>query len=118
MMNRFEHRARYIAAWYELDGEQLVSSCAEDFIFEDPAEPFPINRGGLIDYMHRWDARVTAKHADPQWKLEHEVRQDQDGILTDWEWWEVLDTGMQGMAIVLTSDQGVFLERITYFDQK
>ena len=39
--------------------------------------------------------------------------QDKDAILTDWEWWEVSGTSLQGAAVVLTSDAGVLLERIT-----
>jgi hypothetical protein len=37
--------------------------------------------------------------------------------LTDWEWWELIDSGLQGAALVLTGNAGVLLERITYFDR-
>ena len=45
------------------------------------------------------------------------MRQDHDNLLTEWEWWEVLGTGVQGSAVVVTGDDGVVLERITYFDR-
>jgi hypothetical protein len=47
--------------------------------------------------------------------LDHQVRQDSNGILTDWLWWHVSGTELAGAAVVLTSDEGVFVERIAYF---
>ena len=69
----------------------------------------------LPDYMLRWDKWTRSLGADNSWTLKNEVREDRDGILTDWEWWEVVGTSLSGSAVVTTSDQGVHLERITYF---
>jgi len=115
MANRFEHRATYIEGWYELDSAKLLASASDDFIFDDPAEPVPVTRAMLPDYMQRWDRKTRRAGSSNRWRLEDEVRQDRDGVLTDWEWWEVLDTGLKGMALIKTGDAGVFLERITYF---
>ena len=38
-------------------------------------------------------------------------------VLTDWEWWELKGSGLSGMAMVKTRDDGVFFERIAYFDR-
>ncbi len=62
--------------------------------------------------MKRWQDRA-GRHND--WILQDEVRQDKDGVLTDWEWWEAVGTDLRGMAVVKTGDEGVYLERITYF---
>ena len=115
MTNRFELRTIYIEGWYELDSSKLLAATTEDFVFEDPYEPVPVTRQMLPAYMNRWDQRTRAAGANNEWRLTDEVRQDKGGILTDWEWWEVLNTNMKGMAIVKTSDVGVFLEIITYF---
>ena len=112
MTRREELRARYIEGWYELDPEKLLSTTRADFVFDDPAEAAPVTRDGLVDYMHRWAARAGS---DPQWLITDAVRQDKDGIMTDWEWWEITGTGLSGSGLVKTSDEGVFLERITYF---
>lgn len=101
-----------------MDTGLLLAATATDFVFEDPAEPGPVTRAMLTDYMQRWDSRARAAGSDNQWILSHETRADNDGILTDWEWWEVIGTELQGAAVVLTNDSGVFLERITYFDRK
>ena len=117
MSKRVELRTRYMQAWYDMNIDQLLATTSEGFIFDDPAEPQPITRAMLETYMHRWDKKTRALGADNQWKLTHELRQDKDGVLTDWEWWEVLDTGLCGAAIVQTGDKGVLFERITYFDR-
>ena len=118
MTTRFELRTRYIEGWYELDADKLMSSTSQDFIFDDPAEPKPVSRELLPDYMIRWDKRTRSLGATNVWNLSDEVRQDSDGILTDWEWWELVGTDLRGMAIVKTRDDGVFFERITYFDRR
>jgi hypothetical protein len=112
MTKRAELRAMYIAGWYEKDAAKLEQSTRADFQFDDPAEPEPIARDGLAAYMARWDAHAGG-HND--WILQDEVRQDKDGILTDWMWWAVVGTELTGAAMVKTSDEGVFLERIAYF---
>ena len=38
---------------------------------------------------------------DPQWVITDAVRQDEDGILTDWEWWEITGTGLSGYGHLL-----------------
>ena len=117
MTTRFELRTRYIEGWYELDADKLISSTSYDFLFDDPAEPKPVNRESLPEYMIRWDKRTRLLGATNIWNLSDEVRQDSNGILTDWEWWELVATDLCGMAIVKTRDDGVFFERITYFDR-
>ena len=117
MTKRSEIRARYIQGWYSLNADLLLESIAPEFIFDDPAEPEPVTRSMLTEYMDRWDARTRALGSTNQWILTNEVREDKDGILTDWEWWELDGAGLQGTAIILTSDAGVVSERITYFDR-
>lgn len=115
--SRIDLRNRYMEGWYRLDIDLLLRSTAADFVFDDPAEPEPVTRDALPAYMRRWQERMRAAGGDNEWRLEHCSRQDRDGLLTDWEWWQVLGTGFQGAAVVLTGDTGVLLERITYFDR-
>jgi hypothetical protein len=114
---RIELRESYMQGWYQMDIEMLLASTAADFIFDDPAEPEAVTRAILPAYMQRWNRRTRALGGNNQWRLTHESRIDKNGILTDWEWWEVIDSGLQGAALVLTGNAGVFLERITYFDR-
>ena len=117
MTNRFKLRDAYIQAWYELDASALLATTSEDFIFDDPAEPEPITRRMLPEYMLRWDRRARAAGGKNLWILEDQVRQDCDNVLTDWEWWELTGTNLKGMGLVKTGESGVFLERITYFQR-
>ena len=115
MSKRIELRARYIEGWYELDAEKLLASTTQDFIFDDPLETQPVVRSDLAGYLARWNERAQAAGSTNQWQLSDEVRQDKDGVLTDWEWWELVGTDLRGSALIKTNDYGVFLERITYF---
>ena len=117
MSERAELRARYIQGWYDMNADELLATTAVDFFFEDPAEPAPVTRDMLPDYMCRWDKWTRALGSDNLWTLKNEVREDKDGILTDWEWWELKGTEICGTAVVLTSDEGVMSELITYFDR-
>ena len=117
MSKRAELRARYIQGWYDLNADELLATTTDEFIFDDPAEPAPVTRAMLADYMQRWDARTRALGSTNEWILSHELREDKNSILTDWEWWELVGADLCGTAIVQTSDQGVMLERITYFDR-
>ncbi len=116
MPKRVELRETYMRGWYELDADLLIESTAAEFFFDDPAEFGPVKRDGLAGYMLRWDQRTRALGANIRWSLSLESRQDKDGVLTDWEWWELNNSGLCGAAVVQTSDEGVLFERITYFD--
>lgn len=117
MSDRIAQRALYIEGWYELDSSKLFASTTQDFIFEDPAEATPVGRNSLAAYMLRWDKRTRLRGSTNVWTLSNEVRQDKDGVLIDWEWWELNNTTLCGMAFVKTRDEGVFVEKITYFDR-
>jgi hypothetical protein len=114
---RAEMRELYLKGWYQMDAGMLLSSTAQDFIFDDPAEPEPVTRDMLVGYMQRWDSRARAAGGNNQWQLTHKFRSDENGIMTDWEWWQLVGTDLQGAAVVLTGDKGVVLERISYFDR-
>ena len=114
---RIELRESYMQGWYQMDIDRLMASTAPDFIFDDPAEPEPVTRAHLAQYMLRWDARVRSLKGANEWRLTHESRVDANGLLTDWEWWQIVGIELQGAAVVITGNDGVMLERITYFDR-
>jgi hypothetical protein len=115
MIRREDRRAQHIAGWYEKDLAKLLGALAPGYQFDDPAEPRPVTRADLAGYTQRWDDRAQGKN---EWILEHEVRQDKDGIQTNWHWWQVIGTNLTGAAVVKTSDEGVFLERTAYLTRK
>lgn len=117
MSIRSEIRAGYMQGWYNLDADLLLETTSPEFIFDDPEEPEPVTRAMLVGYMHRWDARTRALGSNNHWILSNEVAEDKDGILTNWEWWELAGSGLHGAAVIQTSDEGVLFERITYFDR-
>ena len=100
MSKRVEFRQRYLQGWYRMDAELLLSSVAPDFVFDDPAEPEPVTRAMLCDYMQRWDSRMRAAGGHNQWALTQESRRHEDGLLIDWEWWQVVGSDLEGAAAV------------------
>ena len=118
MAKRHDLRQRYMEGWYEMDIEKLQSSVAPGFVFDDPVEPEPVTRDMLAGYMERWDRRTRAAGSTNEWLLTDHVRKDKDGVLTDWSEWALVGTALRGMELVKTTDEGVLLERITYFDRE
>ncbi len=47
MSKRAELRALYIEGWNKMDAEKLVSAVADDFLFDDPADPEPVTKVGV-----------------------------------------------------------------------
>ena len=117
MSRRIKLRERYIEGWYEMDADKILSSVTDDFIFDDPAESQPATKQTLLTYMASWQRRANAAGSTNQWILSDQLRGDNNGILTDWEWWEIVNTDLCGSALIKTNDKGVFLERITYFNR-
>lgn len=59
MSKRAEHRARYIEGWDSMDAGKLLASIADGFIFDDPADPRPVNKATLVAYMAVWPRRAA-----------------------------------------------------------
>lgn len=118
-MTKREHlRAQYIEGWYQMDETLLVASVTHDFIFDDPAEVEQVTKATLPRYMLSWDSRAKQAGSKDEWLITDWVREDKGGVLTDWESWQVVGTDLQGMAMVKTCDDGVFLERISYIPRR
>ena len=115
MSPRERHRARYIEGWNTMDGAKLLASVSDDFLFDDPADPAPISKAGLIAYMPVWPARAEALGARIAFEIVNKVVRDQDGRLLEWYWWTLAGTSVEGAAVIETSDSGVVSERLSYF---
>lgn len=115
MLKRVRHRARYIDGWNDMNAEELLASVTDDFRFDDPADPAPITKAMLADYMPVWPARAAALGAAFAFEMRDKVVQDQDGVLTEWYWWRLIGTEVEGAAVIRTCDDGVLSERLTYF---
>lgn len=108
-------RARYIEGWNSMDADLLLSTVTDDFYFDDPADPAPITKAGLADYMPHWPAKTKALGATFDFDMTDRSVLDRDGILLEWYWWKLIGTEVEGTAVIRTSDQGVESERLTYF---
>ena len=115
MSKRARLRAQYIEGWETMDAEKLVSSVAESFEFDDPAEPEPVTKASLVDFMTRWPAKAQALGGRFAFDIVVKVVQDRDGVLLEWYWWRLAGTDVEGAAAIKTTDEGVLFERLAYF---
>ncbi len=98
-----------------MDAEKLLSSTTEDFVFDDPADPVPITKANLVRYMPVWPERAKALGGTFEFDITDKVVQDEAGVLLEWYWWRLAGIDVIGSAVIKTSDEGVFSERITYY---
>jgi len=98
-----------------MDAGKLLASVADGFVFDDPAEPAPVTKSMLADYMPRWPAKAGALGAGFVFDIVDKVVQDRDGVLLEWYWWRLAGTGVEGSAVIKTTDAGVLSERLTYY---
>ena len=115
MSEREQRRARYIDAWYAMDGDGLLANTTDDFVFDDPTEPAPITKNGLVAYMPVWPERLAKMGGSFIFDITDKVIQDKDGMLTEWYWWKLVGVPVVGSALIKTIDAGVQYEGITYY---
>lgn len=115
MSKRSRLRAQYIEGWETMDADKLVSAVAEGFEFDDPAEPEPVTKSGLVDYMPRWPAKAQALGAAFAFDIVDKVVRDEDSVLLEWYWWRLAGTDVEGAAVIKTTDEGVVFERLAYY---
>lgn len=115
MSKRARLRAQYIEGWETMDAEKLVSAVAEGFEFDDPTEPEPVTKAGLVDYMPKWPAKAQELGATFAFEIVDKVVRDEDGVLLEWYWWRLAGTDVEGAAVIKTTDEGVVFERLAYY---
>ena len=115
MSRRAQLRALYIEGWETMDAEKLVSAVADGFEFDDPADPEPVTKAMLVDYMPRWPEKAESLGGEFAFDIIDKVVQDEDGVLLEWYWWRLAGTDVEGAAVIKTTDEGVVSERLTYY---
>lgn len=113
MADRFERLNDYLGSWSE--PHRLVSALADDFVLDDPAEPFPITKATFADWMARRERNMRAIGGTGRVEAFDAVEYDHDGILLRWSWWHFVGTNVEGASIVKVTDRGVAHHRIAYF---
>ena len=112
---RARHRARYIDGWNTMDAGKLLASVTEDFVFDDPADRAPVTKATLADYLPVWPEKAGTLGAAFEFDIIDKVVEDRNGFLTEWYWWRLAGTDVEGSAVIRTSDEGVISERLTYY---
>ena len=115
MSDRAKNRRDYEEGWDTWNAELLISTLAEDFVFDDPAMPEPVTKANMLDYMMGWRDRVKQLGGTGEIESTERVTIDEDGAIVAWNWWSFVGTKYEGSAVTRTTDDGVQYERITYY---
>ena len=91
------------------------AASGDDFLFDDPDDPAPVTKAELAAYMPRWHEKAAALGGRFEFEETDKVVQDKDGVLLEWYWWKLAGTGVEGSAVIKTTDEGVVYERLTYY---
>ena len=117
MSIRAEKEIDYDKGWDNWDAELLLSSLADDFVFDDPAMPEPVNRANIVVYMMSWQDRVKSLGGTGEIENRNRVSIDRDGVIFSWYWWSFPGTKYEGAAVQKITDEGVHYERIAYYPE-
>ena len=98
-----------------MDAGKVLTSVTDDFLFDDPADPGPVTKAMLVDYMPRWPEKAGALGAAFEFDIIDKVVRDEGGVLLEWYWWRLTGTAVEGSAVIKTRDDGVMSERLTYY---
>ena len=98
-----------------MDAAKILASVTGDFVFDDPAEPEPVTKAAIVEYMPVWPKKAEALGTAFKFDIIDKVVQDKDGVLLEWYWWWLAGTEVEGSAVIKTSDDGVISERLTYY---
>jgi hypothetical protein len=98
-----------------MDAEKLVSAVTDSFEFDDPADPEPITKANLVNYMPVWPEKARVLGGSFHFEIIDKVVQDKDGVLLEWYWWKLTGTDVEGAAVIKTIDEGVVYERLSYY---
>lgn len=115
MSDRTKNRRDYEEGWDTWNADLLISTLAENFVFDDPAMPEPVTKANMAKYMMGWKDRVKQLGGTGEIESTERVTIDEDGAIIAWNWWSFVGTKYEGSAVTRTTDDGVQYERITYY---
>ena len=109
----------YLRGWETGDASLLLSQTVEAFFFDDPNRGI-IARADYEAYVAEiWD---EAREYRGDHQLDHledlsEIvsKDEDDGTVTVWFWWEIAGTPIEGSSLVKMSREGVLSESICYY---
>ncbi len=64
----------------------MLSSLAEEFVFDDPAMPEPVAKEKMAEYMASWQGRVDSLGGTGEIGSRDRVTIDSDGAIVSWHW--------------------------------
>lgn len=108
------HVDRWLEGWRKGDAAMVLSTVTDDFVHDDAVDG-RFTGEEFAAYVEQLFA--TENTAEGYETITDVVTQEQDGVETTWGWWRTLATPLEGAGLVKTREDGVFLERVTYYSR-
>ncbi len=114
-MDRHGLSEQYTRAWLDADIDACLAAMAVDFEFPNPRvgivtkATFPAYFESLMELIERFGGRQPG---EPWMVLSDFVSKDNGVELTNWTWWRVPGTLLEGAGLNKVADRGVTLHRL------
>ena len=109
----------YLQGWIKGDSALLLAETADGYYFDDP------NRGRIAKtdfeaYVDEIKAEADGFRGDRPFDnfedlSEIVTKEQDDGTVTVWFWWEITGTPIEGASLVKVGEAGVLSETICYY---
>ncbi|MDP7343926.1 MAG: nuclear transport factor 2 family protein [Alphaproteobacteria bacterium] len=117
-MGKSENLDAYFEAVINGDGEALLESMSDSFVFDDPNFG-QVPKSGMAAYFSRFkDTVATIRSDKPEAKLmiiSDILPRDEGEVMIASCWWAVPGTQIQGAGLFRVGDDGVLSERLSYY---
>ena len=117
-MDKSEYLDAYFEAVINSDGDALLASVSDSFVFDDPNFGM-VPKSEIAAYFSRFiDTVATIRGDRPGEKLMviSDILTRQEGeVMIASCWWSVPDTDIAGAGLFRVGDDGVLSERLSYY---
>ena len=111
-MQRSKHFDRYMEGWVKGDAEMILSSCAEDFVFDDAID----GRFTKAEFPAYYESL-----SDGVLEITDVVAEESGGLETAWCWYSLKPqpgsalASQEGAAVAKVGPDGVRSQKVTHY---
>ncbi len=117
-MNRHDYVDLYTRGWADGDVPTMMRALADDFVFDNPRVG-KITKSQFESYFKELQKFVTTHRrgstSERFMEFGDVVRDDDGTTLTNWTWWRIPGTKLEGAGLMKVTDYGVVSHRAAFY---